>query len=180
MFFFSWKVTFSVHSCHVCNENPIYVFPVKELHGLRPNFHILVSVSDLYMYSQVHIFSCSRTGRPIVGIYKSLSQTHECGNWDRGRPIPFLGIFVSNFRYCVFAVQKWLVSQFFIEVNYCTCSVCFRFHCAWAVFFACGEKVKNIGKNRLFRRVVFQPHFANVQGFHLRWSSKIAFAQLFM
>jgi hypothetical protein len=32
------------------------------------------------------------------------SQTHECGNWDRGPDIPFLGIFVSNFRHFVFAV----------------------------------------------------------------------------
>ncbi len=32
-----------------CNENPIYVFPEKELRGLRPIFHIHVSVSDLYI-----------------------------------------------------------------------------------------------------------------------------------
>ncbi len=32
------------------------------------------------------------------------SQTHECGNWDCGRAIPFLGIVVSNFRYWFFAV----------------------------------------------------------------------------
>ncbi len=32
-----------------CNENPIYVFPEKELRGLNPNFHIQVSVSDLYI-----------------------------------------------------------------------------------------------------------------------------------
>jgi hypothetical protein len=40
-----------------CNENPIYVFPEKELRGLRPKFHIHVSVSDLYIprISQ-HIF----------------------------------------------------------------------------------------------------------------------------
>ncbi len=50
----------------------------------------------------VHIFSCSRIGRLIVGIYKC-SQTHECVNWDWYRAISFLGIFVSNFRYCVFA-----------------------------------------------------------------------------
>ncbi len=31
-----------------CNENLIYVFPEKELHGLSPHFHIHVSVSDLY------------------------------------------------------------------------------------------------------------------------------------
>jgi hypothetical protein len=33
-----------------CNENPIYVFPEKELRGLRPNLHFHVSVSDLYIY----------------------------------------------------------------------------------------------------------------------------------
>jgi hypothetical protein len=32
-----------------CNENPIYVFPGKELRTLIPNFHIHVSVSDLYI-----------------------------------------------------------------------------------------------------------------------------------
>jgi hypothetical protein len=30
-----------------CNKNPVYVFPVKELRGLSPNFHIYVSVSGL-------------------------------------------------------------------------------------------------------------------------------------
>ncbi len=72
-----------------------------------PNFHIHVSVSDLYIFPRlVHIFSCSRIGRPIVGIhYINRSKTHECGNFDWGRAIPFLGIFVSNFRYCVFAVH---------------------------------------------------------------------------
>ncbi len=31
-----------------CNENPIYVFLEEELGGHSPNFHIHVSVSDLY------------------------------------------------------------------------------------------------------------------------------------
>jgi hypothetical protein len=33
--------------------------------------------------------------------YMNRSQTHECGNSYWGRVIPFLGIFVSNFWYCV-------------------------------------------------------------------------------
>ncbi len=37
--------------------------------------------------------------------YINPSQTHECGNWDCGREIPFLGIFVSNFRYYFFEVH---------------------------------------------------------------------------
>ncbi len=32
-----------------CYENPIYVFPEKELHRLSPNFHVHVSVNDLYI-----------------------------------------------------------------------------------------------------------------------------------
>jgi hypothetical protein len=35
-----------------CNENPIYVFLFWELRGLSLNFHIHVSVSDLYVFSQ--------------------------------------------------------------------------------------------------------------------------------
>ncbi len=58
-----------------CSENPIYVFLFWEQRGLSPNFHIHVSVSDLYRpRSGLHtVFPpACRTGRPIVGIYKSL------------------------------------------------------------------------------------------------------------
>jgi hypothetical protein len=79
--------------------------PEKELHGHSPNFHIHVSVSDLYIFpGSVHIFSCSRIGRSTSREYINRSQTHECGYWDCGRAIPFLGIFVSNFWYWFFAV----------------------------------------------------------------------------
>ncbi len=59
----------------------------------------------IYIFpGSVHIFSCSRIGRPILGIYKSLTDTYI---WKLGlRPRnSFLGIFVSNFRYCFFAVH---------------------------------------------------------------------------
>jgi hypothetical protein len=32
-----------------CKQDPIYVFPKMKLRGLVPNFHIHVSVSDLYI-----------------------------------------------------------------------------------------------------------------------------------
>jgi hypothetical protein len=52
-----------------CNENPIYVFPEKELRDLSPNFHIHVSVSDLYiLIIGPHIFLQQNKGRPILGI----------------------------------------------------------------------------------------------------------------
>jgi hypothetical protein len=58
-----------------CNGYSVYVFLFWELRGLSPNFHIHVSVSDLYILSiGPHISSC-RKGRPIVGIYNSLTDT---------------------------------------------------------------------------------------------------------
>jgi hypothetical protein len=46
-----------------------------ELHGLRINFHIQVSESDLYIPRIGPHISCSRIGRSILGIYKSLTDT---------------------------------------------------------------------------------------------------------
>ncbi len=44
-----------------CKENPIFVFLFWEQHSLSPNFHIHVSVSDLYIIpGLVHIFPCCR------------------------------------------------------------------------------------------------------------------------
>ncbi len=40
-----------------CNTNPSYVFPEKELRGQGTNFHIYVSVSDVYIPSiGLHVF----------------------------------------------------------------------------------------------------------------------------
>jgi hypothetical protein len=48
-----------VHS----KENPVYVFIFWELRGLSPNFHIPVSVSDLYI--------------PKISPYISLQQNRQ-------------------------------------------------------------------------------------------------------
>jgi hypothetical protein len=54
------------HPMH-CKENPIYVLPEKKLR-VSPNFHIHVSVSDLYI---------PRIGPPLF--LKQNRQT-DCGN----------------------------------------------------------------------------------------------------
>jgi hypothetical protein len=53
----------------------IYVFPEMKLCGLIPNSYIQVSESDLYIPGSVYLFGCSKIGRPILGIYKSLTDT---------------------------------------------------------------------------------------------------------
>ncbi len=67
--------------------------------------HSCVCERSKYIFTRsAHIFSCSRIGKPIRGIYKC-SKKHERRNWDWSCAAPFLGIFVSNFRYRVFALN---------------------------------------------------------------------------
>ncbi len=65
------EISFNTH----CNGNSVYIFLFWELRGLSPNFHIHVSVSDLYITRISPHISSSRKGRPIVGIYNSLTDT---------------------------------------------------------------------------------------------------------
>jgi hypothetical protein len=53
----------AVFTCMDCKENPIYVFLFWELRGLSPNFHIHVSVNDLYI--------------PRIGPHISLQQNRQ-------------------------------------------------------------------------------------------------------
>jgi hypothetical protein len=74
-----WPVALQRHN----TENSKQIFPGKKLRGLSPNFHIHVSVSDLYIPT---------IGLPVLlqenlwtdpgNIYVNHSQTHEWGNWD--------------------------------------------------------------------------------------------------
>jgi hypothetical protein len=55
-----------------CNtENSKQIFPEKELHSLSPNFHIHVSVSDLYSSTigLSNLFCCRKICGPILEIY---------------------------------------------------------------------------------------------------------------
>ncbi len=65
----------------------------------------------IYIFPRsVHIFLSAEKADPSWE-YIIRSLTHECGNWDRGPDIPFLGIFVSNFRHFVFAVHASLLNK---------------------------------------------------------------------
>jgi hypothetical protein len=56
------------------------------------------------MYSQDWFTYILQQNRKMAWEYINRSQTHECGNWDFGQAIPFLGVFVSNFWYWFFVV----------------------------------------------------------------------------
>jgi hypothetical protein len=51
------------------------IFPEKEYRGLSPNFHIHVSVSELYISTMGLPFPLEEICGPILGIYKSLTDT---------------------------------------------------------------------------------------------------------
>ncbi len=89
-----------------CNENPIYVFPGKEF--ARPQSQFPRScVCERFIYSQdrsTYFPAAEWEDRSREFINRS--NTHDCGNWDWGHAIPFLGIFVANFWNCVYAVQE--------------------------------------------------------------------------
>jgi hypothetical protein len=56
-------------------ENLKQIFPGKEYRGLSPNFHIHVSVSELYIPTMGLSFLLEEICGPILGIYKSLTDT---------------------------------------------------------------------------------------------------------
>jgi hypothetical protein len=51
------------------------ILPEKEYRGLSPNFHIHASVSDLYISSIDLPILLEEICRPILGLYKSLTDT---------------------------------------------------------------------------------------------------------
>jgi hypothetical protein len=63
-------------------ENLKQIFPEKEYWDLCPNFHIHVSVSELYIPTMGLPVMLEEMCRLILGIlYINRSTTHECGNW---------------------------------------------------------------------------------------------------
>jgi hypothetical protein len=62
---------------HRPRNMPIYVFPEKKLRGLNPNFHIHVSVNDLYIPRIGPHFFLQQNRQTDHGntVYKSLTDT---------------------------------------------------------------------------------------------------------
>ena len=56
-------------------ENLKQIFPEKEYRDLSPNLHIHVSVSELYIPAMGLPFLLEEICGPILGLYKSLTDT---------------------------------------------------------------------------------------------------------
>ncbi len=85
----------------------------------QPQFqHSCVLERFIYSQDQSTYFLQQNRQTDRGNIFIIRSQTHECRNWDWGPDIPFLGIFASNFRNFVFAVQY---THYIVHIQmYCT------------------------------------------------------------
>ncbi len=64
-----WSLGYRCYTSLHYKEYPIYAFPEMNLHGLVPNFHIYVSVSELYIATIGPPVFCRKIGGPIAGTY---------------------------------------------------------------------------------------------------------------
>ncbi len=105
------KVMIWLIHCKSATAIPFILYiPFLGIARPQPQFMCLWTIS--LFPGSVHIFPPAEKADPSWK-YIIRSQTHECGNWGWGPGIPFLGIFVSNFRHFVFAVfVKLCTSQY--------------------------------------------------------------------
>jgi hypothetical protein len=68
-----------------CTENPIYVLPEMKLRSLLPYSYSHVSVSDLSISRIGLPILLQQIGRPIMGIYKSFTDTVLYMNVEIGK-----------------------------------------------------------------------------------------------
>jgi hypothetical protein len=97
----------------ITEKNFRFMYSHKKNCGPSPNFHIHVSVSDLYTvlyYHDLPPILQQQYRQTYHGNIKSLIRNMNVGIGTEAAPghaVPFLGIYVSNF-YCVFAVHFML------------------------------------------------------------------------
>ncbi len=77
------QMSLSFASCMYCTKNPIYVFPEMKRRGLVPNSYIHLSMISLYIPKIGLRIWLQQNRQPILGIYKSLTDTSMWKVGDR-------------------------------------------------------------------------------------------------
>ncbi len=92
-------------------ENWKQIFPKKESRGRRPNFLIHVYVSNLFIPTIDLPFLLREICGPILGIYKSLTNTwmYELG---LRHTIPRKGVHKWDFHCCALIIHKYWVQSY--------------------------------------------------------------------
>ncbi len=94
--------------CTALQQKSHFCIPFLGIARPRSQFPYHIHVSVRFIYSQdrstTYCIFLQHNRQSDLGIYKSLTDSWM---WKLGprHTIPFLGMFVSNFRYCVFAVR---------------------------------------------------------------------------
>ncbi len=120
--------------------------PRKELRGYSPNCYIHVSVRNLYIpLIGLYLFCCSKQ---VDRTWEDMDrlQTDECGNWDWGRTIPFMGI--HKIKFICSAPPVW---RYFKNNTAQVDVLWLLLHPIWAPVL-CRQEIR--GKQRDWRRCV--------------------------
>jgi hypothetical protein len=83
-----------------------------KLRDLIPNSYIHVFVCDFYIYMQQNRWT-------RLWEYINRSQIHECGSWEQGRAVSFLGIHKSDL-----VCSAYLLSETFFLKEYFSMLCC--------------------------------------------------------
>jgi hypothetical protein len=93
--------------------------PRNETEGPHSQYSpLFICERFLYSHDRSTYFAAANSGRPTWE-YRNRFQIHEGRNWERYRAVSLLGIFVSNFRYSIFAVHPVYFIPLFESLNPC-------------------------------------------------------------